>query len=75
MTDTENVVRDGIVKVAAMTKPNVQVTAKPGQIVFIAIPFTFCEKIPRPFGKAIKLAINRALVWAPIMCSYRRRRR
>ena len=51
MTDTENVVRDGIVQVAAMTKPNVQVTAKPGQVVFIAISFTFFEKILRPLVK------------------------
>ena len=51
MTDTENVVRDGIVRVAAMTKPNVQVTAKPGQVVFIAIPFTLFEEILRPLIK------------------------
>jgi len=44
-----------------MTKPNVQVTGKPGQVVFIAIPFTFFRKNPAPARKAINLwlAINR----------------
>ena len=54
MTDTENVVHNGIMQTAPANKAKVYTVpanAKPGQIVFVATPFTFFERLLYPLIK------------------------
>jgi hypothetical protein len=61
MTDTENVVRDGIVQVAAMTKPTCPGYCETRTSRFHRYPLHIFRKNPAPARKAINLwlAINR----------------
>jgi hypothetical protein len=54
MADTEKILREGIVQVPPTNVPNAPIAPAsmgPGQIVFIARPFTFFEKLLYPFLK------------------------
>jgi hypothetical protein len=54
MADTEKVLREGILQVARSNVPNAPIAPankEPGQIVFIAAPFTFIEKLMHPLPK------------------------
>jgi hypothetical protein len=54
MTDTENVVHNGIMQSAPANKAKaypVPANAKAGQIVFVATPFTFFERLLYPLVK------------------------
>jgi hypothetical protein len=54
MADTETVLREGIVQIPPINVPNAPfapASTEPGQIVFIARPFTFFEKLLYPLLK------------------------
>jgi hypothetical protein len=52
MANTERVVREGIVHAGAAKKtPAASTNAQPGQIIFIASPFTFFERLLYPLVK------------------------
>lgn len=51
MTDTEKVIRNGLVQTDRLNSPSAQVNAEAGEIVFIARPFTFFERALYPLVK------------------------
>jgi hypothetical protein len=54
MADTQQILRNGILQAAPSKEPNASgasAGARPGQIVFLARPFTFFERVLYPFVK------------------------